>query len=62
MKERHISGEIAGFPIVTRRILVRLQIWEREVKEGLKLDNVPTDHVTIQSELKYLIGAKIVDF
>jgi hypothetical protein len=33
----------------------------QEVKEGLKLDNLRTDHVMIRSELKYLIGAKIVD-
>jgi hypothetical protein len=33
----------------------------QEVKEGLKLDNLHTDHVMIRSELKYLIGAKIVD-
>jgi len=33
----------------------------REVKEGPKLDNLHTDHVMIRSELKYLIGAKIVD-
>jgi hypothetical protein len=33
----------------------------QEVKEGLKLDNLRTDHVVIRSELKYLIGAKIVD-
>jgi len=33
----------------------------REVKEGLKLVNLSTDHVMIQSELEYLIGAKIVD-
>jgi hypothetical protein len=32
-----------------------------EVKEGLKLDNLRTDHVMIRSELKYLIGAQIVD-
>ena len=30
----------------------------QEVKEGLKLDNLRTDHVMIRSELKYLIGAK----
>jgi hypothetical protein len=34
----------------------------QDVKEGLKLDNLHTDHVMIRSELKYLIGAKIVDF
>jgi hypothetical protein len=33
----------------------------REVKERLKLDNVRNDHVIIQSELKYLIGAKLVN-
>jgi len=32
----------------------------REVKEGLKLHNLRTDHVTIRSELIYLIGAKAV--
>jgi hypothetical protein len=30
----------------------------REVKEGLKLHNLRTDHVMIRSELIYLIGAK----
>jgi len=33
----------------------------QEVKEGIKLDNLHTDHVMIQSELKYLIAVKIVD-
>jgi hypothetical protein len=33
----------------------------QEVKEGLKLDNLRTDHVMMWSEIKYLIGAKIVD-
>jgi len=33
-----------------------------EVQEGLKLGNLRTDHVMIRSELKYLDGAKIVDF
>jgi hypothetical protein len=32
----------------------------REVKELVKLHNLCTDHVTIQSELKYLMGAKVV--
>ena len=31
------------------------------MKELLKLHNVRTDHVMIQSELKYLIGARIVN-
>jgi len=43
----------------TQRILVRSQIWEREVKEQLILHNLHTDHVMIQSGLKYLIGAKV---
>ena len=61
VKSHHIWGEIPGFSIATRRILVRPQIWEREVKERLKLHNLRTDHIVIQSELKYLIAAKIVD-
>ena len=32
------------------------------MKEGLKLHNLRTDHVVIQSELKYLIGAEMVNF
>jgi hypothetical protein len=31
------------------------------VQEGLKLDNLRTDHVMIRSELKYLNCVKIVD-
>ena len=31
-----------------------------EVKERLKLHNLHIDHVTIQSELKYLIRANVV--
>ena len=30
----------------------------REVKERLELHNLHTDHFTIPSELKYLIGAR----
>ena len=32
------------------------------MKERLKLHNLRTDHVVIRSELKYLIGAKMVNF
>ena len=42
-----------------QRILIGSQIRKREVKERTKLHNVHIDHVTIQSELRYLIGAKI---
>jgi hypothetical protein len=31
----------------------------REVKEQVKLNNLRLKHVTIQSELRYLIGAKV---
>jgi len=61
VKEGDISAEKCGFSIATQRILVQSQIWEQEVKEGLKLNNVRTDHVTIRSELRYLFGAKILD-
>ena len=44
----------------TQQISVRSRIWMREVKEGPKLHSLRTDHVTIRSELKYLIGAKAV--
>jgi len=61
VKSGHIPSEIHGFSIVTQWILVRSQIWQQVVKERLKLHNVDTDHVMEQSELKYLIGAKIVN-
>jgi hypothetical protein len=61
VKEGDISAEMCGFSIATQRILVRSQMWEREVKEGLELHNLCTDHVTIRSELRYLIRGKIVD-
>jgi len=39
------------------RIVVRSQPWQREVTERIKLYNLCIDHVTIQSEFKYWIGA-----
>jgi len=39
--------------------MVQSQIWQREVKERLKLHNLHSDHIVIQSELKYLIGVKV---
>ena len=44
------------FFTATQRISVRLQFWKREVKERLELHNLHTDHVTIRSELQYLIA------
>jgi len=40
-------------------VLVQSQIWHRMVKELLKLHYLHTDHIMIQSELKYLIVAKV---
>jgi len=40
-------------------ILVQSQIWQREVKERLKLPNLHTDHIVIRSELKYLSEAEV---
>jgi hypothetical protein len=40
--------------------MVGLQIRMREVKEKVKLDTLHLEHVTIQSELRYLIGAQVV--
>jgi hypothetical protein len=61
VKYSRFLTEFRGFSIAPPRLLVRSQIWIQKVKERLKLDNLRTDHVIIQSELKYLIGAKIVD-
>jgi len=55
----HFSEEISPSLTVIRRILVQSQIWQWEVKEGLKLHNLHIDHVMIRSEPKYLIGAKV---
>jgi hypothetical protein len=40
--------------------MVRSEIGMREVKEQVKLDNLRLEHVTIRSELRYLIGAQVV--
>jgi len=60
VKKGPILSEIRGFSIATPQILVGSHIQQREVKELVKLHNLCTDHVTLQSELKYLIGAKVV--
>jgi len=60
LKQSLISGEIAWFMIVTTRISVWSQICTREVKERLILHNAGIDYVTIRSEFRYLIGAKVV--
>jgi hypothetical protein len=55
-----ILSEISGYSIATQRILVRSRISHPEVKEQVELHNLHTDHVMIRSELKYLIGVKVV--
>jgi hypothetical protein len=60
VKLGHVTGRICRFSIATPPILVRSPIQKWEVKELLTLHNVCIDHVMIQSELKYLLGAKDV--
>ena len=59
IKYPHFSAEKSPSFTAIQRILLQSQIWQREVKEGLILHNLRTDHVTIRSELRYLIGAKV---
>jgi hypothetical protein len=61
VKKGDISAEMSWLSIATQRILVCLRMSEREEKEGLKLQNLHTDHVTIRSELTYITGARNVD-
>jgi len=53
------SPAISPYFTAIQRISAQSQIWQREVKEGLKQQNLCTDHVTIRSELRYLIGGKV---
>ena len=61
VKKRPIFSQNRGFSKGTQRIAVRLQIWQQEVKQRVEMHNLHTDHVMIRSELKYLIGAKVVN-
>jgi len=54
-----ISFQIWCYFTAILRILVGSQIWKWEVKERIKLHNLRIDHVTIRSELRYLIGANV---
>jgi len=47
--------------MATQQTFVGSQSWKREVKERLKLHNLRIDRVVIRSELKYLVGPKIVN-
>jgi hypothetical protein len=55
-----ILTEIRGFSLATRRVVVGSQIRMQDVKERQELHNLRIDHVMIRSQLKYLIGAKVV--
>jgi len=59
-ENQRILLQIWGYFTDILRILVGFQIWKREVKEHIKLHNLRIDHVTIWSELKYLIKAKCI--
>ena len=54
-----ISRKISRYFTAILRILVRSQIWQREVIARLKLHNLRTDHVLIRSVLKYLLGPNV---
>jgi len=60
IKNWRISHELWHYCTAIRRISVGLQIWKREVQVLQKLHNLGIDNVTIQSELKNLIRAKLV--
>lgn len=50
---------ISHFFTAIERILVRLQIWKQAVNERLKWHILHINYIVIQSELEYLIGAKV---
>jgi len=60
IKNRRISASNVCFFSVIQQILVRSQIWQREVKELLKLLNLRIHHLMIWSELMYLITARVI--
>jgi len=60
VKSGEIWREHRGLSIATQRILFRSQIWKRKGKERIKLHNLRIAHVTIRSELRYLILANHV--
>jgi len=48
--------------IATQPLLIRLQLREWEMKEGIQLHMSRIDYVVIRWELQFLIGARHVDF
>jgi len=54
-----ISSKIwFDFPAI-QRTLVQSEIWQREVEAMLKLNDLQSDHISIRSELRYLIGVNV---
>jgi len=47
---------------VTQRILIGSQSAEQEIREHAKLHHLHIYHIVIQSELKYLIGGKVLSW
>jgi len=54
-----ISLKIWCYFTASQQILVRSQIWQRQVEELLKLPNLYIDHVMIRWDLGYFIGVKV---
>jgi len=59
IKNPPISAKIGRFIKATKQVLVGLPIWTQEVKQQLYLYNLGIDHVTIQLQVIYLLGAKV---
>jgi len=60
VKSRQCWYKLRGVSIATQWILVASQFRNRQVKERLIIHILCTDHVTIQSELRYWIGTTVV--
>jgi len=59
IESRQISPMISRHFTAVQQILVRSQIWKREVNEQLRLHNLRIQHVMVQSEPKTLNAAKV---
>jgi len=59
MNNQQISHTLWFYFTVIQRILVRLQIWNRQEETRLKLHNLRIGHALIQAELGYWFVAKV---
>jgi len=62
LKSSRISRQNARVSIATQWLLIRLEIGEWEMKEGIKQHISCIYYVVIRCELQYLIGVRNVDF